>query len=258
MAGQINGTTGYEEAGGQGILAGINAGRKSLGKETVTLDRSTSYIGVMIDDIVLRGTSEPYRVFTSRSEYRLTIRADNADVRLTPLGIEFGCVGRERQNFFLNKMENYKQAEEYFLSQKISPSELAKKGYNISQDGIIRSAYELLGHPLFGAAEVKKIFDLSNYNDKITRYLEVESKYSSYLERQRQDIEIFKQEESLKIPEGFDYSKISSLSNEVREKLTRNSPPTIRAASLIQGVTPAAITALIIYLKTSNLTSNEF
>lgn len=250
FAGQINGTTGYEEAGGQGIIAGINAARNIQGKEPIILDRSTSYIGVMIDDIVLRGTSEPYRVFTSRSEYRLSIRADNADIRLTPLANEIELSSEERQKKFAEKISKINDAEGKLKTLTITPNELQKKGFNISQDGVRKSAFELLGHPLFGLEQIIDIFpELKNIDSKILEYLTVESKYSSYLERQKQDIEIFKQEESLKIDEDLDYTKIGSLSLEVVEKLKKNKPANIRIASEIPGITPSAITALIIYLK---------
>ncbi len=257
LAGQINGTTGYEEAGGQGIVAGINAAKKSKSDDLIIFDRSSSYIGVMIDDIVLRGTSEPYRVFTSRSEYRLSIRADNADIRLTPIGIDCGVVGEARKNKFYSKLQQISNSESILEKLIISPSELLKLGYNLSQDGVMKSAFDLLGHPLFGLSEVKKIFaETNNIPSRIFHYISVESKYSSYLKRQQEDIEIFKQEDSLQIPEDLDYDSIGSLSTEAREKFKKFSPATIRIASIIPGITPSAITTLIIYLKTKYKVSN--
>jgi len=258
LAGQINGTTGYEEAAGQGILAGINAARYARSLEMLILDRASSYIGVMIDDIVLRGTNEPYRVFTSRSEYRLSIRADNADIRLTPIGIKYGVVGKDRKDKFLSKIQEISNLIALLQNLKISPSELLNLGYNLSQDGVMKSAYDLLGHPLFGRSEVKKIFPKTcDINNKIFHYISVESKYSSYLKRQQEDIDIFKQEEALQIPENLDYDLIESLSSEVREKFKKSHPSTIRIASTIPGITPSAITTLIIYLKTKYKVANE-
>ncbi len=258
LAGQINGTTGYEEAGGQGLVAGINAARFSKNLELLVLDRSTSYIGVMIDDIVLRGTSEPYRVFTSRSEYRISVRADNADIRLTPIGINYNVISEARKKLFLNKIDSITQSKSLLEELKISPSALQKLGNDLSQDGVIKSAFELLGHPNFGQSKVLEIFpDIKALDTKITSYLTIESKYFSYLKRQKDDIAIFQQEESLKIPSDINYDKISSLSTEVREKLRSHMPSNIRIASTIPGITPTSITTLIIYIKTKYSTLND-
>lgn len=250
LAGQINGTTGYEEAGGQGLLAGINAANSALKGRELILDRATSYIGVMVNDIVLRGTIEPYRVFTSRSEYRLSVRADNADIRLTEIGKEFGVISNERLEKYYKKISDINKAENILKNLKISPSELNKKGYEISQDGVVKSAYELLGLPKFGSEKVQEIFgDAKNIDKKLIEYIKTESKYSSYIDRQKDDIEIYRKEEGLNIPDNINYNVISSLSNEVKEKLNRYKPQTIGAAMEIQGITPAAITALIVHIR---------
>jgi len=250
FAGQINGTTGYEEAGGQGVIAGLNAALAAAGNTSFILDRSDAYIGVMIDDLITHGTSEPYRMFTSRSEYRLSVRADNADLRLTGKGMDIGCISSERSRFYTLKSMQLRELKTGFQSVFITPNVAQKHGLTLNKDGVKRSAFELLSYPDIGMANIIKIWpEFSEARSDILEQIHIEGVYSGYLEKQESDIIAFKKEESLTIPESLNYDEIASLSNEVKEKLKRHRPVTLGAAQRIPGITPAALTILMGHIK---------